>query len=163
MSARPRAPRLKRRIGAPKRVLAGIHALLGLPVMAATGKRVREVYELVYKRFVEHGIDCYVGMFGMDHRAIVMVEDIIYNKNDRDMTDRSRKLFQTLCNDAAKIGVGLYRAHISFMDDAAQMQTFNDHAFGRLNKTLKAALDPSGILAPGKQGIWPERFKNRDA
>jgi 4-cresol dehydrogenase (hydroxylating) len=129
------------------------------PVMAATGKRVREVYDLVYKRFVEHGIDCYVGMFGMDHRAIVMVADIIYNKNDRDMTDRSRKLFRTLCADAAKIGVGLYRAHITFMDDVAQMQTFNNHAFNRLNKTLKSALDPSGILAPGKQGIWPDRFK----
>ena len=40
-------------------------------------------------------------------------------------------------------------------DDAAAMQTYNQHAFGRFNQRIKDALDPAGILAPGKQGIWP--------
>jgi 4-cresol dehydrogenase (hydroxylating) len=132
------------------------------PVMAATGKRVREVYDIVYRRFVEHGIDCYVGMFGMDRRAIVMVADIIYNRGDREMTDRARKLFRTLCQDVAKIGVSLYRSHLDFMDDGADMQTFNNQAFRRFNERVKAALDPNGILAPGKQGIWSTTFKRSD-
>jgi 4-cresol dehydrogenase (hydroxylating) len=36
------------------------------------------------------------------------------------------------------------------------MQTWNDGAFGKLNARMKDMLDPNGILAPGKQGIWPK-------
>jgi len=129
------------------------------PVMAPVGSRVQQVYRLVYDRFVEHGIDCYVGMFGLGHRAIVMVADIIFDRSDADMVRRSKQLFTTLTQDAAAIGVGLYRSHLQFMDDAARMQTFNDHAFMRFNERVKEALDPNGILAPGKQGIWPARWK----
>lgn len=125
------------------------------PVMAAVGARVAQVYDMVYERFVEHGIDCYVGMFGLGRRSLVMAADLIYNRADPDMTQRAQKLFRALTADGARIGVGLYRSHITFMDDAAQMLTYNDHAMMRLNSTVKAALDPNGILSPGKQGIWP--------
>ncbi len=137
---------------------AGGHTDFG-PVIAPIGARVRQVYDLVYERFVEHGIDCWVGMFGLGQRSIVMVADLFYDRSDAEMIERARRLFKALTQDAAKIGVGLYRSHLTFMDDAARMQTFNDHAFMRFNETVKQALDPNGILAPGKQGIWPARFK----
>lgn len=127
------------------------------PVMAPVGKRVREVYDVVMRGYYKHGIDPYVGMFGLGQRSVVMVADIFYDRDDRDMVERARALFRDLCEETAKIGVGLYRAHITFMDEAAAMQGFNDHALMRLNRAVKAALDPKGILAPGKQGIWPER------
>ncbi len=51
------------------------------------------------------------------------------------------------------MGVGLYRTHITFMDDAEAMHTWNGGALPALNERLKACLDPANILAPGKQGI----------
>jgi 4-cresol dehydrogenase (hydroxylating) len=52
-------------------------------------------------------------------------------------------------------GYGLYRGHIEFMDDIAAQYDWGGHALLRLYRTLRDALDPDGILSPGKQGIWP--------
>lgn len=134
----------------------GGHTDLG-PVIAAEGERAQEVYDLIEKRFIEFGVDPWVGMFGMGGRALVMVADLFYLRYDEEMTARCRALFQQLCKELAAMGIGLYRSHLTFMDDGAAMQNWNDHAFGKLNQKLKGLLDPNGIIAPGKQGIWPEK------
>jgi len=41
------------------------------------------------------------------------------------------------------------------MDLIADTFDFNDHALRRLNEKLKDALDPRGVIAPGKSGIRP--------
>ena len=62
--------------------------------------------------------------------------------------------------DAAKQGYGEYRAHLDFMDLAAEQYSFNDHAYRRFVETIKDAVDPKGILSPGKQGFWPASMRN---
>jgi 4-cresol dehydrogenase (hydroxylating) flavoprotein subunit len=125
------------------------------PIIAPVGERVRQVYEQVYRGFEQYGFDCSVGMFGMGQRALVMVADIFYDRDDAHMLERARALFRALSKQMSEIGISLYRSHLTFMDDAAAMQSYNDHAFARFNQRIKYALDPAGILAPGKQGIWP--------
>jgi 4-cresol dehydrogenase (hydroxylating) len=48
------------------------------------------------------------------------------------------------------------------MDLAASQYDFNNHALMRMSESIKEALDPNGILSPGKQGIWPRKIKERD-
>ena len=36
---------------------------------------------------------------------------------------------------------------------------FNDHAYRRFCETIKDALDPNGILMPGRHGIWPKSMR----
>jgi FAD/FMN-containing dehydrogenase len=47
------------------------------------------------------------------------------------------------------------------MDQIARTYGWNNGALLKLNELLKDALDPNGILAPGKQGIWPARYRKR--
>ena len=123
------------------------------PLVAPIGKRVEQVYSIIEKRFIEFGIDPWMGAFGAGPRALIFVADMFYLRDDPEMTARCRKLFRQLCDDMAAIGVGIYRTHLAFMEDGAAMHRWGDGALPRLNDRLKAALDPNGIFAPGKQGI----------
>jgi 4-cresol dehydrogenase (hydroxylating) len=61
--------------------------------------------------------------------------------------------------DAAAAGYGEYRTHLSYMDEVADTFSYNDHALRRFNERVKDAIDPNGILAPGRNGIWPAAWR----
>jgi 4-cresol dehydrogenase (hydroxylating) flavoprotein subunit len=84
---------------------------------------------------------------------------IFDTKNEADVRrayDTSRLLVQ----ECAKHGYGEYRAHLDFMDLAAEQYNFGDRVYMRFVETIKDAVDPNGILSPGKQGIWPRSLRD---
>jgi 4-cresol dehydrogenase (hydroxylating) len=44
------------------------------------------------------------------------------------------------------------------MDLVAETYDWGGGALRKLNEKVKNALDPNGILAPGKSGIWPTTY-----
>jgi 4-cresol dehydrogenase (hydroxylating) len=47
-----------------------------------------------------------------------------------------------------------------YQDVVADTLSFNNHALLRFHEALKDAVDPNGILAPGRGGVWPKRFRS---
>jgi 4-cresol dehydrogenase (hydroxylating) len=67
-------------------------------------------------------------------------------------------MLRRILEENAKLGYGDYRAPPILQDDVADQYSFNDHALRRFNETLKNAIDPNGILSPGRAGIWPAAY-----
>lgn len=128
------------------------------PVMPSNGKLAAEQFRRTRKRYEEFGVD-YYGAFGVGGRQTVAVNEILYNRDSEDHQRRVHALFEALIRDTHEAGFGEYRTHLDYMDAVAATFDFNDHAMRRFNQTIKDALDPKGIIAPGKQGIWPARFR----
>lgn len=71
-------------------------------------------------------------------------------------------MISTLIADAAERGWGEYRTHLAVMDQIANTYSFNNNAQMRLNEKIKNALDPKGIISPGKNGVWPKQYNAAD-
>jgi hypothetical protein len=75
---------------------------------------------------------------------------------------RAGAMARVMLTRAAARGWGEYRTHTTFMGDISNTYSFNNHALRRFHETIKDAVDPNGILSPGKCGIWPKRMRKAD-
>ena len=132
------------------------------PVSPLRGVDAVKQYRMARKRFEEYGFD-YYGGFTAGERYLNHITMIIYDRDDEAMTRRARDLYTVLVRDAAAAGYGEYRTHVAFYDEVATTYAWGGSALMRLNETVKDALDPNGILAPGKMGIWPAALRSRRA
>jgi 4-cresol dehydrogenase (hydroxylating) flavoprotein subunit len=126
------------------------------PVIPLTGDSFTEVYELLRGLVEEEArLDFIAGSLVINNRSLVMVAMLLFDTKDAEQTRRAYDVAKRLAVEAGKRGYGEYRAHLDFMDLTADQYGFNDHAYRRFCEKIKDAVDPNGILSPGRHGIWP--------
>lgn len=76
-----------------------------------------------------------------------------------DDNERLHRALLKLARVAAENGWGDYRSPTFHQDHVSDTYSFGDHALRRFNETLKNAIDPNGILAPGRGGVWPSKYR----
>jgi FAD/FMN-containing dehydrogenase len=69
------------------------------------------------------------------------------------------RAMRTAIDVAAAHGWGDYRAAPIYQDVVMNSYAFGDHSMRRFHESMKDAIDPNGIIAPGRGGIWPRRFR----
>jgi len=136
------------------------------PIIPFSGEAVFEALKVLGEVYHEMGVPpqnqfislpwaffprAFVFLFGFP-----IMHDVEFNK-------RNREVFRQLIKACAEHGWGEYRTHIAYMDDVASVYSFNNHVLWRFHESIKDALDPNGILSPGKQGIWPRSMRKQRA
>ncbi|KAI8722738.1 FAD-binding PCMH-type domain-containing protein [Fusarium sp. LHS14.1] len=102
----------------------------------------------------EQGVDPFIGCHVFS-KYILFVQEYVFDKTSTKAREGGRKVVKALIAEAEKNGFANYRSHVQYMDAVQNLYGFNGHIYRRFVETLKAAVDPNGILSPGKQGIWP--------
>ncbi|CAL8981799.1 4-cresol dehydrogenase [hydroxylating] flavoprotein subunit [Rhodoplanes serenus] len=120
------------------------------PVSQARGSETLKQMEMAKRILNRHGID-YVAEFIVGWRDMHHVIDLLFDRTDFNQTRAAHACYRELLQEFAAQGYGVYRANTAFMDEVADC--YGD-AKRKINATLKRALDPNGIIAPGKSGIW---------
>jgi len=128
------------------------------PIIPARGSEVYEFYQEAKQLYREYGFDLYIG-YHLYPRHMVHVTMIFFENDNEEMLARARELYGRLLDAARRRGYAPYRSHVDYMDRIAEGFDFNNHSARRLQEKLKDALDPNGVISPGKQGVWPARLR----
>jgi 4-cresol dehydrogenase (hydroxylating) len=131
------------------------------PVGRLTGKDAREMHDVI-RGLVEKEarLDCAAVFIPTNARSFIHVTLVIFDTKNEAETRRAYDTAKLLVSEAAKFGYGEYRAHLDFMDLAQEQYSFGNHAYRRFAETIKDAVDPNGILSPGRHGIWPASLRS---
>jgi len=131
------------------------------PVARLTGPDAVSLRDLI-RGLVEREakLDYAAVLIPTNARSFIHVTMVIFDTKSEAEARRAYETSRLLVRECAKHGYGEYRAHLDFMDIASEQYSFGDHAYKRLTETIKDAVDPNGILSPGKQGIWPKALRS---
>ena len=132
------------------------------PIGPCTAREVASTATLVDSLYQRHGRTYVVGIL-LAPRTAIHVSSVFFDPHDRKQTQDVYDTYTEMVGELARAGYPIYRTNIHHMDVVAEQFDFNDHVLRRFVETIKDAVDPNGILSPGKQGIWPKAARDARA
>lgn len=130
------------------------------PIAPTRSSDARALHDITASLHAKHAFDLFPTLC-VAGREMHYIANIVYDRSSADEKRRAVALMREMIDLCAQKGFGEYRTHLLFADQIARSYSWGGQALLGLNETIKDALDPNGILAPGKNGIWPRRFRGR--
>ena len=136
--------------------------------MPRSGEAVFQANKVIYDTQKELGVPFTASPFRPPvtwyHRVFfVGAPSVDTQRNDPEKNRRGRQVYEAYVKRMAAAGFPPYRTNPGAQDLLAEQFSFNNHALRKFQEALKDAVDPNGILAPGRYGVWPKRLRGNRA
>ena len=119
------------------------------PIAPMTGRHIEEVLGLCRPLFERYAFDFYAALLVQNARSMIVLMSIFFLKDDSGQERRARELYEELGSVTSAAGYQQYRMGTGGMSSLGT----SSPDFVRVVTAMRRALDPLGILAPGKYGI----------
>jgi 4-cresol dehydrogenase (hydroxylating) len=133
------------------------------PILPRTGEALVEFaqfYRTNLPAVSEGGTLRFLGPVYMTNWDRTLVALIMFPVGkDKVLNTKMRHAFEKWVQLCADRGWGEYRTPAIFQDAVAKVYSYNNHSLTRMRETIKDALDPNGILSPGRYGVWPKHLR----
>jgi len=120
------------------------------PVSQARGSETLKQMKLAQDILGEYGFD-YVAEFVVGWRDMHHIIALLFDRTNQAESERARACFDKLLAEFSKKGYGSYRTNTAYMKQVAE--TYGP-VKQDVDRKIKRALDPNGVIAPGKSGIY---------
>ena len=133
------------------------------PIIPRNGEEVFKAQRVFAETAREMGLPYFplVLPFTFWERAFIFIYGFPI-RHDVEFNRSNRKAFRKLVKVAAENGWGEYRTAPVHQDAVMDTYSFNNHALRRFHETVKDAVDPNGIISPGRYGIWPRHLRGKN-
>ena len=116
------------------------------PVLPATAEDLTRFLDLAEPVFAAFGFDLLLTLSSVTERSLSAVMTIAFRREDAGECDRAAACYRELVEVTTRAGYPGYRANSQMMDAVVH----KNEAYWRMVGRIKDALDPGGIIAPGR-------------
>ena len=116
------------------------------PIIPMTPKDVAEFRNVVEPVFARYAFESCITLTAVNERSFDCTLPILFDRDNRDEVSRAEDCYQELVDRCREQGFIAYRLGLQSME----AETARDDGFWEVVKQLKEALDPQGILSPGR-------------
>lgn len=133
-------------------------------IIPRNGASLFEAHRVLSKAVADLGLPPILGYFSppltWHYRTWLVAVPFHTYRTDPAKNKKIRDSYAALVRIAAEHGWTEYRTAPAFQDLVAKSYAFNDNRLLRFHTQLKDAVDPNGIISPGRGGIWPKAYRS---
>lgn len=116
------------------------------PIIPMTREDVFAFRQVIKPIFAKYGFEACITFTAVNERCFDCTLPLLYDKDDVSEVRKAQECYLELVENCRQHGYVAYRLGLQSM----QEETTQNDAFWNVVKKLKSALDPQGILAPGR-------------